>query len=223
MPKPQTNLHFLGGYMTRHALFLMLASGLLLGQPSFGQKLEAEPNHTTIGFAIPIAELTRVTGKFTDFKISVSSPDDTAIEDVTGWTIEAEIATASIDTGIDARDRHLRQADFFDAETYPQIHFVSASVERLGDQYVAVGKLAMHGVTQPFRLPFTVTGSKRDRVQGALRIGISARMTLRRSDYNLAADFQHTYFKDFLGDEVAIEIDTWLQPPGEEREKAAQQ
>lgn len=208
---------------TRSTLVGLLCAGCLLVPPSLaGQELEAEPNHTTIGFVIPIAGgLTRVTGKFTQFDISVNVEKGRLLDDVTAWTVTATIATASIDTGIEARDKHLRTADFFDAETYPEIVFTSERIERSGEGYAAVGTFDMHGVKKPFRLPFTITGSVRDEVTKELLIGIEAHTTLLRSDYDVAKDFQHTHMKDFLGDEITIEIYTWLQPPQEKEAKDA--
>lgn len=77
----------------------------------------------------------------------------------------------------------------------------------------------MHGVKTPFRLPFTITGSVRDEVTKQLLIGIEAHTTLLRSDYGVAKDFHHTHLKDFLGDDITIDIYTWLRPPKEESGK----
>lgn len=87
---------------TRSTMIGLLCGGCLLVSPSLaGKALEAEPNHTTLGFSIPIAGgLTRVTGKFTQFDISATVEGERPLDDVTAWTVTATIATASIDTGI---------------------------------------------------------------------------------------------------------------------------
>lgn len=202
--------------------FALLCVGSLIAQPSFAaQTLEVEPNHSTIGFSIPIAGgLTRVTGKFTDFEIFLTYDGDEVLADVGSWKLVAKIATSSIDTGIEARDRHLRQPDFFDAEAHPEIRFTSEHIEGPGPDYVAFGELKMHGVTRPLELPFTVTGFANNKATGAFTVGATAKTRLLKSAWGIAPNFQHTHIDNFLGDEIEIEIFCWLRPLQENAETA---
>lgn len=166
-------------------------------------KLAVEPNHSTIQFSIPISGgLTRVTGKFTDFTIDIDYVDN----DLTKSTMMAVIKATSINTGIPDRDDHLRTADFFEVETYPEITFVSDSIVKTNDEYVAFGSFQMHGITKALQMPFRLNGK-----DGKFTLGITSRLSLNRSDYNLGTDFKHTSIENFLGDQIAVEIDFWTK------------
>lgn len=166
-------------------------------------KLAVEPNHSTIQFSIPIANgLTRVTGKFTDFSIDINYIDN----DFSKSSIIAKIKATSINTGITDRDNHLKTSDFFDVEKYPEITFVSDSILKQKDHFIAYGKFTMHGVTKLFEFPFKVNGKS-----GNYTYGISSRLTLKRSDYGVGTEFKHTSIENFLSDDIAIEIDFWTK------------
>jgi len=96
---------------------IIIITVLILSFSVYAQdrKLQVESNHSTVGFKISIAGFTKVTGKFTDFKISLDWNDPESIVS----KISTVIQVASIDTGIPDRDIHLRSADFFDVEKYP--------------------------------------------------------------------------------------------------------
>lgn len=182
-------------------LFIVLSSFIPIAIDPV--KLAVEPNHSTIQFSIPISGgLTRVTGKFTDFTIDIDYVDD----DLTKSTMMAVIKATSINTGIPDRDDHLRTADFFDVETYPEITFKSDSIVKAEDEYITFGKFQMHGVAKPFEMPFKVTGT-----DGKYTIGFTSRLFLNRSDYGLGTDFKHTSIENFLGDQIAVEIDFWTK------------
>jgi polyisoprenoid-binding protein YceI len=106
-----------------------------------------DTNHSTIGFRIPIAGgMSEVEGKFTDFAIDVAYDD----QNLANSGVTAIIQATSIDTGIADRDKHLRSADFFDVAKYPEIKFVSSSIEKRPDGFVAHGTLTMHSVDPLF-------------------------------------------------------------------------
>lgn len=100
--------------------------------------------------------LSRVNGKFTDFTVTLTNDE----KDITKSSVNVIIKAASINTGIPARDTHLRSADFFDAEKYPEITFQSKRIEKKGKQLFALGTFTMHGVSKEITLPFQVTGVK---------------------------------------------------------------
>lgn len=177
----------------------LLLATTLAAQP---RPIQVEPNHSTVGFRISIAGFTAVTGKFTDFSIDLDW-DET---DASTSNISAEINAASIDTGIDGRDEHLRTADFFDAEKYPTITFQSASVKQLNHyQFVATGDFMMHGVTKTIDLPFELV-----KMDGNT-LGFRSRTTLNRIEYGVGADWEHSSMPDFLSDEIQVEIDFWTK------------
>src|SRR5687768_13668818 len=92
-----------------------------------------DASHSNVEFAVKHMMITTVKGRFADVKGTVTIPE--AGEP----TVDVTIAAASIDTRVDARDKHLRSADFFDAETYPELRFVSTRVQRSDDGYTLFG------------------------------------------------------------------------------------
>lgn len=164
------------------------------------REYKIDNNHSTVGFSVPIlGGLSQVTGKFSSFDINLQADE----KDIAKSTVRAVIKTASIDTGIDARDNHLRNADFFDAEKFPEIVFQSTSVKKRGKGFVATGDLTMHGVTKQIELPFTVTGTvKKD---GMTNVGYRAQLTLNRRDYGI--NYTHKTTPNFIGDMIAVDIE----------------
>jgi polyisoprenoid-binding protein YceI len=175
-------------------------------------RLEAEPNHSTIGFSVPIAGgMTRVTGKFTRFE-SVVIYD---AEDPSKWSIAAAIEAASVDTGIDERDEDLRGPDFFDTENHPRILFESDEIERRGDELLARGTLTIRGVAREIELPFRVTAV--DWEEEAPLLGLAAELSLNRIDFGVGTDWRHTLIPNFLGEEIQVQIFLWTKRGKRER------
>src|SRR6201992_1829485 len=113
-----------------------------------------DPAHSKIGFAVKHMGVATVRGEFGEFEGSLDTGDDLASSKPTGT-----VKTASVDTNQDARDVHLRSADFFEVETYPEISFSSTSIEKVDDETVKiVGDLTMHGETHPIELEAELGG-----------------------------------------------------------------
>src|SRR3954453_12168602 len=142
---------------------------------------ELDPTHSRLGFSTRHAMVTTVRGAFTDFGgEAVVDTENPAASKVT-----VNIKAASIDTGVADRDGHLRSADFFDVETYPEITFASTDVSRDGDDWAVTGDLTIKGVTKPITIDFESTGSARDPF-GNTRIGFEGRTTINRKDWGLS-------------------------------------
>src|SRR5688572_9890443 len=104
-----------------------------------------DPAHTDVSFAVKHLMISTVRGRFADVRGTIRLDGD----DLTKASVEAEIATASIDTRQEQRDTHLRSADFFEVETYPAITFRTTRVEPIkGDRYRVVGDLTIRDVTR---------------------------------------------------------------------------
>ena len=184
----------------------------LLALVSASFRLEAEPNHSTIGFSVPIAAgMTRVTGKFTRFEATVIYD----AEDPSKWSFAAAIDASSVDTGIDERDEDLRGPDFFDTENHPRIRFESDAIERRGGDYVARGTLTIRGVARELELPFRVTAV--DWEEEAPLLGLAAEFPMNRTDFGVGTDWRHTLIPNFLGEEVQVEIFLWTKRGKRER------
>lgn len=135
--------------------------------------------HASIGFGVRHLVISTVRGSFHDVQGTIEY--DAA--DPTKSSVEVTIQAASIDTGIDNRDKHLRSPDFFDVEQFPTITFRSSSVERQGDGYIVHGTLTMHGVSNEIAIPFQVAGPIDD--HGKQRIGVDGSIRLNRQDYGI--------------------------------------
>jgi len=139
-----------------------------------------DASHSVIGFSIRHNELALVNGRFKNFTGTIHFDD----KDVTKSSVEFTAKVESIDTGVEGRDKHLRTADFFEVEKYPDMTFKSTRVERKGKNYLLYGDLTLKGVTKPVTLPFTLTGAIKDG-RGNTRIGISAQTKLDRRDFGI--------------------------------------
>lgn len=172
-----------------------------------GQTFEVEKNHCTIEFSIPIAGgLTKVTGKFTDFDITIMYDEN----ELSRSTVTATIKAHSIDTGIDGRDKDLCKPVFFDVEKYPEITFKSTRILKRGEENIAVGDLTMRGVVKEIELPFTVTKARLKPNDNSV-LGISAQCKFNRQDFGVGSTFKHTMVDNLIGDEVTITIDLWTK------------
>jgi polyisoprenoid-binding protein YceI len=162
---------------------------------------QIDPAHTSIGFAVSHMVITKVRGRFDKFEGLIElDPAGPAVQ-----AAKLTIQAASINTGIQKRDDHLRTADFFHVEKYPHITFELKRVEKKGDQLVAIGDFTMHGVTRQLELPFKLNGPITD-PWGNSRIGIEGRATINRRDYGLTWSQVLEAGGLVVGDEVEIEI-----------------
>ena len=160
-------------------------------------------NHSHIGFAVSImGGLSKVHGKFTDYSIRLLNDE----ADITKSKVTVSIKAGSISTGIKARDEHLRTADFFDVENYPNIIFKSNRIEKKGEGFIAHGDLTMHGVTKRISLPFVITGVSDDKKERKKNVGYAAKMSLNRKDYGISWNKVLDSGGFVLGDEVDILI-----------------
>src|SRR5215213_2639528 len=188
--------------MRRHTMLAAALAVLLAATAAHPAvtRYDADLAHSNVGFAIPIlGGLSHVRGKFNDFSVEIVYDD----KDVTKSTVRAVIKAASIDTGIERRDAHLRTADFFDAEKFPEITFQSKRVEQKGKDFIAHGTFTMHGVSKEIALPFTVNGVNKA-ADGKTTLGVTARATLNRRDYGI--NFSRPDNPNFLGDTVEVEL-----------------
>src|SRR5260370_24498226 len=127
--------------LKKNLLAVLLFSTISAAQVSTVRQYPIDTNHSTVGFSVPIMDgLSKVNGKFTDFTITLTNDE----KDITRSLVSVVIKVASINTGITARDNHLRASDFFDVEKHPEITFQSKRIEKKGKQFFAVGTFTMH-------------------------------------------------------------------------------
>jgi len=190
---------FAGGFVTPTAGAQSPAAKISYA-PVPGGVYNIDPAHSLIGFAVRHLEINWVEGRFKDFKGTINFDE----KDVTKSSVEFTAQVASVDTEVEARDKHLRTADFFDVEKYPEMIFRSTRVERKGKAYVLHGDLTLKGVTKPVALPFTVTGAVKD-PWGNTRFGIEAHTKINRRDFGVNYGNAFAGGLD-VGNEVTIDL-----------------
>jgi len=187
--------------LKKNLLPLLLFSTVTAAQINTVRQYPIDANHSTVGFSVSIMDgLSRVSGKFTDFTVTLMSDE----KDITKSSVNVVIKAASINTGIPARDTDLRSAAFFEVEKYPEITFQSKRIEKKGKQLFAVGTFTMHGVSKEITLPFQITGVNKDPISKKMNLGYSARIVLNRRDFGI--NWTHPKVPNFLSDNVEIEI-----------------
>lgn len=174
-------LPFAGGTLTQTASAQAPAAAAVTYAPVPAGDYKIDPAHSLIGFAVRHLEINWVEGRFKDFSGTVHFDD----KDVTKSSVEFSAKVASIDTEVEARDKHLRSADFFEVEKYPEMTFKSTRVERKGKEaYVLHGDLTLKGVTKAVALPFKMTGAVKD-PWGNTRFGVDAETRINRRDFGI--------------------------------------
>lgn len=167
--------------------------------PSWGIDLV----HSNIGFAVRHLVVSKVRGKFTRWTGTIRM-DENALRRT---EVDIAIEPASIDTGVEQRDNHLRSPDFFDAAKYSTMTFKSTGVEQSknGDLRLR-GNLTMHGVTRPVTLDVEFAGTQKD-PWGGFRAGFSARTSLDRKDFGLTWNQVLETGGVVVGDKVDVDIE----------------
>jgi polyisoprenoid-binding protein YceI len=142
---------------------------------------EFDSAHTQIEFSAKHMMITTVKGRFGKF----SGIFDLEEVNPAASRVEVTIEAASLDTGQERRDNHLRSPDFLDVEKFPTITFKSTNVELLADHRAKViGDLTIRGVTRPAELDVTREGELKD-MQGQRRQAYSATATISRKEWGL--------------------------------------
>lgn len=159
--------------------------------------------HTRLGFSARHAMVTTVRGSFGEFegtaKIDAADP--------TNSSVEIRIQVASITTGQQQRDEHLRSSDFLEIEKYPEIVFRSTAAEQIDDETATItGDLTIKDVTRPVSIDFTITGSAKDPF-GNLRAGFEGSTTINRTDWGLTWNAALETGGVLVSDKVKLDFD----------------
>jgi polyisoprenoid-binding protein YceI len=160
-----------------------------------------DKTHSSVEFGIKHLMITTVKGRFTDFDGAFEADESANVR------AEARIRAASIDTGEEQRDQHLRSEDFFAADTYPEIAFRSTQVEpHDGNRFRVVGDLTIRDTTDQVELEATVSGVATD-PWGNERVGLELRGEIRPSDFGVDWNQVLETGGTLLGDRVQITAD----------------
>ena len=140
-----------------------------------------DPMHSEITFKVKHLMITNVTGSFQNFSASMTA----ASEDFSDAAISFEAAIASISTGNEQRDTHLKSEEFFDATNFPTLSFVSSSLtKKVGSNYTLTGNLTLKGITKEVTLDVEFGGTMTD-FYGQFKAGFEISGTINRSEFGL--------------------------------------
>lgn len=188
-------------------MFFRMTLGLgvaLLGAPRvYADTYAIDAAHTTVGFKIKHMAISTVTGQFAEVAGNfVYDP-----KNVQASRVEATIKVPSISTQNQKRDDHLRGADFFDAQKFPEIKFVSKEIaDATAQSFTLRGDLTMRGVTKPVSLDVSLGGTAKD-PWGNEKIAFSATTKINRRDFGLTWSKLLETGALVVGDEVAISLE----------------
>ena len=163
-----------------------------------------DPGHTEVGFVGRHFGLTKVRGRFT----GVTGHADIA-HDITDSTLGASIDMATVHSGDASRDDHLRSADLFDVETYPQATFRSTSITVDGTTGTVTGDLAIKEVTRPVTLEIAYLGHAKDPWDND-RAVFSASTSINREDWGLTWNMLLETGGLLVSKEIRLEIEVEL-------------
>jgi polyisoprenoid-binding protein YceI len=162
-----------------------------------------DTTHTDVIFAAKHMMVTTVRGKFATVSGSLQLDPENPTAATGSFTIDA----ASLNTGVEQRDGHLRSPDFFDVQDHPEITFVSTSVvAKGGDDYAVTGDLTIRGTTRPVTLDVEYLGLFAS-MGGARRAGFHATTTIKREDWGLTWNVGLEAGGWLVGKDVKLEID----------------
>ena len=160
-----------------------------------------DPSHSRMEFQVKHLGIATVRGHFSRFEGTIEIGEDR--EGRAYGTVDA----TSVDTNDEKRDGHLRSADFFDAEQYPEIRFASEAITRTGDDaFQITGELTLRGVTRELTLDAQITGTEED-PWGNERVGLEVSGELDRVGYGMTFNQALGSGNVLVSDKVKLRLD----------------
>jgi polyisoprenoid-binding protein YceI len=162
---------------------------------------KVDPVHSSVEFQVKHLGIATVKGQFTEFEGTLEVGPE-------GASAYGTVKTASVNTREPQRDEHLRSADFFEVEKYPEIGFRSTAIRPTGeDEFEIEADLSIHGVTRPVTLKGTLEGVELEDHQGNTRVGVSATGQINRSDFEMRFNAALGSGNVVVSDKVKILVD----------------
>jgi polyisoprenoid-binding protein YceI len=162
-----------------------------------------DPAHSSAAFEVKHMMIATVRGQFREFDGTLEAAED----DPSNSHAEGTAKTASIDTGNEERDAHLRSPEFFDAERYPHIAFASTGIEHVeGGIYRVTGDLTIKDVTREVEMTATIEGAGED-PWGNERVGVAVRGTIDRTEFGLTWQQRVAGGGLLIGEDVQVLLD----------------
>ena len=183
--------------------FTILATSLLVAATALAGNYQVDTTHSEIAFKVSHLGISTVTGYFNDFSASF----DLDPEDLSTLRVQATIQTKSVDTRVEDRDKHLKSADFFDVETYPEMRFTSKKAEVVGKNKVKLhGNLTIRGITKAVVLNVEFKGAATGPM-GHQRSAFVASTTINRKDFGVSWNKTLDTGGFVVGEDVRIQLE----------------
>lgn len=161
--------------------------------------------HSQLGFTVTHLGVSDISGTFNDFDVTVQSTKP----DFSDAQFELSAKAASIDTRVEARNNHLKSADFFDVEKYPTLNFKSTSIKKAGkNKFKLTGDLTIHGVTKPVTMDLVYRGTVENPMSKKQTAGFQLTGTIKRSQFGIGDKFP----APMISDDVRIKADGEFTP-----------
>jgi polyisoprenoid-binding protein YceI len=138
-----------------------------------------DPVHSEVSFVVRHMMVSKVRGRFDKFEGTIVTAEDPLAS-----TVTASVDLDSINTGQEQRDAHIRSADFFEVEKYPEMTFVSTAIKGGEEGFILEGDLTLKGITKAVAFNLEVNGIGPD-AYGGTRIGFSAETQIGRSEFGV--------------------------------------
>jgi polyisoprenoid-binding protein YceI len=181
------------------ALAVVAVSVACVGAHAQTSTWTIDPAHSSAEFQIRHMGVSNVRGTITGINGTLVLDE----KNITKSSVTATLDTTTLNTSVEARDKHLKSPDFFDVEKNPTITFKSTSITKVAGKLKLNGDLTLNGVTKPVSLDLDGPAAPQKGPKGTPISGFSATGTLKRSDFN----FGSKYSAPALGDEVKLSID----------------
>lgn len=187
-------------------LLVVLTVLSVLGVSAMAETWSFDKAHSSIGFSVRHMVISKTRGTFGDFDGTVNFDGANLEKGAADITIQM----ASINTENDARDNHLRSADFFDVEKFPTMTFKSKKITAGKDNsFIMTGDLTMKGVTREVRIECELNGTMSD-PKGGTRAGFSGSTTINRQDFGVSFNSALADGSLVVGNDVDIQLEIEL-------------
>ncbi|MBU0740922.1 YceI family protein [bacterium] len=186
----------------KRIIALALLGLLVLAAGAQAATYAIDAAHSSVSFKVRHMMVSKVAGTFNTFSGTLEFEEGKP----QGWSVEAVIDMASVNTNDAKRDEHLSSPDFFDVEKHPEMTFRSTGVEIDGDDYVLTGELTLMGVTRPVELALALNGEITD-PWGDHRAGFSAEGKLDRRDFGMSWNKDMDKGGIVVGNDVSISLE----------------
>ena len=160
-----------------------------------------DPSHSRVGFVGRHLMISKVRGNFAEFTANLVIAADPLQS-----TLTASVSMASVATGDDTRDAHLKNTEFFDVDNYPTMDFVSTGIKKDGANFVLLGDLTIKGTTRHVEFDLEFEGVSAD-PWGGTRAGFSAEAEVNRKDWGLEWNVALETGGVLVGEKIKIQLE----------------